>query len=161
MATDPEDGPPSGAFKRLLIKVTAIIKLIGQPSFETFAAIIGIVAAVWGTAFWLCLIIVAVLSLFIIVRLWSRFPVVARFSTISRGLWALLVITVSAAILWPKYLKEHPPPSIVYVVPGFWSPSPVARWFVMIQHCGADPLYNPLIPTADRIQSFRRNPGNQ
>jgi hypothetical protein len=41
-----------------------------------------------------------------------------------------------------KYFKEYPPPSIVYVVPGFWSPSPVARWFMMIQHCGADPLFN-------------------
>jgi hypothetical protein len=138
MGTD----PPSGALKRLLAKFTAIIKWIRQQPFETLAAIIGIVVAVWGTAFWLCLVIVAALSLFIVVRLWCRFPVVARFPTTSRSLWALLVITFPAAILWTKYLKENPSPSLVYIVPGFWSPSPIARWFMMIQHCGPDPLFN-------------------
>jgi hypothetical protein len=55
-----------------------------------------------------------------------------------------------------KYLKEHPTPSVVYVVPSFWSPSPSASWLMKIRHCGPDSVYNVevIFTDADRAKQI-------
>jgi hypothetical protein len=67
----------------------------------------------------------------------------ASISTVSFGLVAavLIVIGIPASFYWVDR-REHPPISIAYVVPAFWQASPSAKWFMMIQHCGPEPVYN-------------------
>src|ERR1700730_12957521 len=160
MTTHPEDGPPTGTLMRLLTKLKVPLNWIGEQPLSAVATVIGIVVAVATSPFWLCLVIVFLLTLFTIRLVWFHFPVAARFPTISRGLWTLFLIICLSAATWrpirDKYIEEYPARSIVYVVPGFWSPSPVARWFMMIQHCGPDPLYNVQIifQDGDRINQI-------
>jgi hypothetical protein len=70
----------------------------------------------------------------------SRFP-----SPYSRVLLSISVFVVIIATLWTpmrkQYLAEHMPPNFVYVIPGFWSPSPKPEWFMMIRHYGPEPVY--------------------
>jgi hypothetical protein len=60
-------------------------------------------------------------------------------------------------ILWVplrnKYFKEYPSPSVVYVVPGVWLPSPSGRWIMVIRHCGSEPLYNVAVGFMDGDRS--------
>jgi hypothetical protein len=136
--------------------------------------LIGIASAIIFP-FWLSIIIISLILALIIITLWLKFPVL-KFpvlkrlpAPVSRMLLSLAIIGIPMVILWApmtnKYLKEYPPPSVVYVVPGFWSPSPSGRWRMMIRHCGSEPLYNVSVgfTDADRVaqmQEYGRTHGS-
>ena len=154
MASCPQDDPPPSALGRLRLKWTATIKWIRQhTSWLTIADVIAIMITVAAAPFWWCLVSVSILILLGVGSLWTRFPAVAQFPRLSRSLWASLVVVLCAAILWTpirtKYAEEYPARSAVYVVPEVWSPSPVARWFMIIRHCGPAPLYHVAIDFGD------------
>ena len=54
------------------------------------------------------------------------------------------------AVLWfvgglVYFIYEHHElrkPSLVYVIPGFWSTSPVPKWLMLVRHYGPQPAYN-------------------
>jgi hypothetical protein len=157
MAPPPKDHQPSDSAKQKLSKLLARIRPLTHglqqvpltavtSSIGIISAMISITAAVL-VPFWWSLTIIVIMGVFILAFLWPRFPVANQSRpTVLRALCSSILMVLTVLLLWipmkTKYLKEHPPPSIVFVVPGFWSPSPVGRWFMMIQHCGLDPLYN-------------------
>jgi hypothetical protein len=54
--------------------------------------------------------------------------------------------------------KRYPPPSLVYVVPAVWSPTPTPEWIMIVRHCGPSSLYNVTIgfTDEDRSEQIRR-----
>jgi hypothetical protein len=159
MSNFPEDRPKD----RGIVKLSSALQ---QAPFTIVIAPISIICGVVGIAaavlmpFWQSIIIIALLHLVIIVALWHRFPVTQRFppiaSRISLSLMIPLLFTVFlSTTLRNKYLKEYPPPSVVYVVPGVWSPAIPGRWIMIIRHCGSEPLYNVGIGFTDTDRSAR------
>jgi heme/copper-type cytochrome/quinol oxidase subunit 4 len=115
-----------------------------------FAIAIGLAVTVTTSAsagyeFWIArlLYLLAAISVAVAYFLWIATHSEASISTVSFGLVAavLIVIGIPASFYWVDR-REHPPISIAYVVPAFWQASPSAKWFMMIQHCGPEPVYN-------------------
>jgi hypothetical protein len=122
MSNFPEDRPKD----RGIVKLSSALQ---QAPFTIVIAPISIICGAAGIAaavlmpFWQSLIIIVLLNLLIIAALWHRFPVTQRFPPIESRILLLLMIPLLFAMvlsttLRNKYLKEYPPPSVVYVVPG-------------------------------------------
>jgi hypothetical protein len=62
---------------------------------------------------------------------------------VATGLWRIAGIWFAVGPVYFVYANhELRKPSLVYVVPGFWSPSPVPRWLMLVRHYGPQPVYN-------------------
>lgn len=134
------------------------------PFFSILAVLISITSALL-LGFWWSLIIVLLMIAVIVIVLWRRLPVVWRLPpAVSRVSCALGIIVLAVAVLWSpmraKYLKEYPPPSVVYVTPGVWLSLPVPQWRMVVNHCGPAPLYNVVVyfQDLDRTQAFAGRP---
>jgi hypothetical protein len=59
------------------------------------------------------------------------------------GLWGLTVLWFVGGLVYFVHARhESTKASFVYVIPGFWSPSPVPRWLMLVRHYGPQPVYN-------------------
>jgi hypothetical protein len=59
------------------------------------------------------------------------------------SLWGLAVLWFVGGLAYFAYEHhELGKPSLVYVMPGFWSPSPVPKWLMLVRHYGPHPVYN-------------------
>jgi hypothetical protein len=137
----------------LVAIMTTRFRALQQVPFTTVNPIISITATALSITsallvpFWWSIFIISLIVGFVIIAIWRRVPVTSRLpATISRSAWSFSIVLLLTILLWVpmrnKYSREYPPLSIAYVVPGFWSPSPLPRFFMMIQHCGPEPVYN-------------------
>lgn len=98
-----------------------------------------------GYEFWIArlLYLIAMISVAVAYFVWIATHPTTSISTLLFGIAAaaVIVIGVPASFYWVDR-RQHPPMSIAYVVPAIWSPTPLGKWFMMIQHCGTEPVYN-------------------
>ena len=90
-------------------------------------------------------------ALWIILWLWFR-PYRPRFEAF---VFCVMVLVLGGLIYFTEgqRKKHYPSLSLVYVVPGVWSPSPIPRWIMLVRHCGPSPLYNVGVGFTDQDRS--------
>jgi hypothetical protein len=143
--------------------VTTIRSTIGQIQSRPFpqiiivagilAAFIGISAAASLPLIWSVLIVLILVAL-ILTALWFKFPTGQRIPPLlARAFWSVVIVGFVVIVLWnpmrTKYLREYPPPSIVYISPGVWLMGPTPEWRMIVDHCGPEPLYNISVAFSD------------
>jgi hypothetical protein len=117
-----------------------------RSSVEIVAVVLGIISLIIPvvTFGWRLLSLILVAGA--LFDLCLRSPQTKQFSPGVRVLVSLGALTSLIAVTWnpirKQYRDENLPPSFVYVVPGFWSPSPTPQWFMAIRHYGPQSVYN-------------------
>jgi len=115
-----------------------------------------------GYEFWIArvLYLIAMISVAVAYLVWLGAYQTTSIYTLLCGMIvaALIVIGMPASFYWVDR-RQHPPMSVAYVAPGFWSSSPLAKWFMMIQHCGPEPVYNVhiIFVNEDRVKQISKS----
>src|ERR1700730_2127422 len=136
---------PNRARDVINILISTVFILISTVFVGIGLAVTITTSASTGYEFWIArlLYLIAMISVAVAYFVWIATHPTTSISTLLFGIAAaaVIVIGVPASFYWVDR-RQHPPMSIAYVVPAIWSPTPLGKWFMMIQHCGTEPVYN-------------------